>query len=70
MKSSTNGILPGIVLIGAVVLGALFLFGGFDITGLTTAQASTSTVISSPATGAEIKSGESFTVTAVIGCRN
>ncbi|HLD18956.1 MAG TPA: hypothetical protein VJB90_03020 [Candidatus Nanoarchaeia archaeon] len=70
MKSSTNGILPGIVLIGVVVLGALFLFGGFDITGLAAASASTSTVISSPATGAEIKSGESFTVTAVIGCRN
>ena len=43
MKSSTNGILPGIVLIGVVVLGALFLFGVFDRRGSPAPSGSSST---------------------------
>ncbi len=70
MSSQYKGLLPGVVLIAVALSVTLFMFGPFTLTGFATTGAVTTTTISSPATGAEFKPGETFTVSVVVGCQN
>ncbi len=70
MHHKTHSLIPGVVLITVVLVASLLVFGPYSLTGFVTANAVTTTSITSPASGAEYRPGETFTVSSLIGCQN
>ncbi len=58
-------------IVGLVALAfVMVFFGPFGITGFASVSSITTTAISFPANSAEVKQGDTFTVSAVVGCKN